>query len=150
LIFTAHSVPRSMAFPEGGASSPYVRELEAACAQVAANVGRTEWTLAYQSRSGPPAQPWLEPDVCDHLRATRADAVIVPLGFLSDHMEVLYDLDVEARAVCTELGIRMVRAGSVGNHPAMIEMIAELVTQDHAPCAAGCCPAPQRPAGRRP
>jgi ferrochelatase len=71
--------------------------------------------------------------------------VIVPIGFLSDHMEVLYDLDTEARAVCDELGVKMVRAGTVGTHPAMIEMIAEMVGQDHASCAEGCCAAPRRP-----
>ncbi|MEI9812340.1 MAG: ferrochelatase [Acidobacteriota bacterium] len=140
LIFTAHSVPVSMA-----QSGPYVRELEAACAKVAANVGRSEWELVYQSRSGPATQPWLGPDVCDYLREIKTDAVIVPIGFLSDHMEVLYDLDTEARAVAKELGIRMVRAGTAGAHPAMIEMIAELITQDHASCAEGCCPAPVRP-----
>jgi ferrochelatase len=141
LVFTAHSVPLAMA-----ETSPYVRELEAACAAVASSAGVKEWTLVYQSRSGPPTQPWLEPDICEHLRATRADTVIAPIGFLSDHMEVLYDLDTEARAVSQELGIRMVRAGTVGTHPAIIEMIAELVTQEHSPCPAGCCPAPQRPA----
>lgn len=140
LVFTAHSVPLSMA-----STGPYVQELEAACAAVAANVGRSEWKLVYQSRSGPPTQPWLGPDVCDHLRETRADTVIVPIGFLSDHMEVLYDLDTEARAVSEELGIQMVRAGTVGTHPAMIQMIAELIGQDHAACAEGCCPAPVRP-----
>ena len=145
LVFTAHSVPTVMAFPESPAWSPYVRELEAACARVAANVGRSEWTLVFQSRSGPPAQPWLEPDVCDHLRATRVDTVVVPIGFLSDHMEVVYDLDTQARAVADGLGIRMVRAGTVETHPAMIEMIAELVGQDHSPCADDCCPPPRRP-----
>lgn len=144
LIFTAHSVPVSMA-----ETSPYVRELDAACASVAANVGRCDWKLVYQSRSGPPTQPWLEPDIGDYLREIRKDAVIVPIGFLSDHMEVLYDLDTEARAVCDELGVRMVRAGTAGTHPAMIEMIAELASQDHAACDAGCCPAPQRPAVTR-
>jgi ferrochelatase len=117
---------------------------------VAANVGRSGWKLVYQSRSGPPTQPWLEPDIADHLRATRRDTVIVPIGFLSDHMEVLYDLDTEARAVCEELGIRMVRAGTAGTHPAMIEMIVELVKQDHAECAQGCCPAPVRPLVAKP
>jgi len=145
LLFTAHSIPMSMA-----ATGPYVQELEAACAKVAAKVGRTDWKLLYQSRSGPPTQPWLEPDVCDYLREIRTDAVIVPIGFLSDHMEVLYDLDTEARAVSEELGIRMVRAGTAGTHPAMIEMIAELITQDHAACAVGCCPAPVRPTGPPP
>ncbi len=143
LIFTAHSVPVSMA-----TTSPYVRELEAACANVAANVGRAEWKLVYQSRSGPPTQPWLGPDICDYLREIKADSVIVPIGFLSDHMEVLYDLDTEARAVSQELGIKMVRAGTAGTHPAMIEMIAEMVTQEHGACAEGCCPAPVRPAVR--
>ncbi|MEO8099562.1 MAG: ferrochelatase [Acidobacteriota bacterium] len=143
LVFTAHSVPLSMA-----QASPYVAELEQACRAVASAVGRADWKLAYQSRSGPPTQPWLEPDVGDYLREIRKDAVIVPIGFLSDHMEVLYDLDTEARAIAAELGIRMVRAGTVGTHPAMIEMIAELVTQDHSACSAGCCPAPQRPPAR--
>lgn len=140
LVFTAHSVPVSMA-----ESSPYVRELSRACAAVAQGVGRDTWKLVYQSRSGPPTQPWLEPDIGAYLREIRSDVVIVPIGFLSDHMEVLYDLDTEARAVCEELGVKMVRAGTVGTHPAMIEMIAELVEQDHAPCAEGCCAAPRRP-----
>jgi protoporphyrin/coproporphyrin ferrochelatase len=140
LVFTAHSVPISMA-----ESSPYVRELSRACAAVAQGVGRDTWKLVYQSRSGPPTQPWLEPDIGDYLRKIRSDVVIVPIGFLSDHMEVLYDLDTEARAVCDELGVKMVRAGTVGTHPAMIEMIAEMVEQDHARCAEGCCGAPRRP-----
>jgi protoporphyrin/coproporphyrin ferrochelatase len=141
LVFTAHSVPVSMA-----ESSPYVRELSRACAAVAQGVGRDTWKLAYQSRSGPPTQPWLEPDIGAYLREILSDVVIVPIGFLSDHMEVLYDLDTEARAVCEELGVKMVRAGTVGTHPAMIAMIAEMVEQDHAPCTEGCCAAPQRQA----
>lgn len=140
LVFTAHSIPLSMA-----ETSPYVAELEAACERVADAVGRTAWKLVYQSRSGPPSQPWLVPDVCDYIREINRDVVIVPIGFLSDHMEVLYDLDTEARAVCEGLGVKMVRAGTAGTHPAMIEMIAEMVTQDHALCAPECCPAPQRP-----
>ena len=79
-----------------------------------------------------PGQPWLEPDIGAYLREIRSDVVIVPIGFLSDHMEVLYDLDTEARAVCEELGVKMVRAGTAGTHPAMIEMIAEMVEQEHA------------------
>jgi len=140
LVFTAHSVPVSMA-----ESSPYVSTLERACAAVANGVGRSDWKLAYQSRSGPPGQPWLEPDIGAYLREVRSDVVVVPIGFLSDHMEVLYDLDTEARAVCEELGVKMVRAGTAGTHPAMIEMIAELVQQEHAPCADNCCAAPRRP-----
>ena len=140
LVFTAHSVPVSMA-----ESSPYVRELSRACAAVAQGVGRDTWKLVYQSRSGPPGQPWLEPDIGAYLREIRSDVVIVPIGFLSDHMEVLYDLDTEARAICEELGVKMVRAGTVGTHPSMIQMIAEMVTQDHAQCLEGCCAAPRRP-----
>jgi ferrochelatase len=143
LVFTAHSVPVSMA-----ESSPYVGELERACAAVASNIGRNDWKLVYQSRSGPPGQPWLEPDIGAYLREGRSDVVdivIVPIGFLSDHMEVLYDLDTEARAVCQELGVKMVRAGTAGTHPAMLEMIVDMVEQNHAACAEGCCPPPRRP-----
>jgi len=139
LVFTAHSVPQSMAD-----SSPYVGELERASAAVASAVGRDSWKLVYQSRSGPPTQPWLEPDICDYLREIRSDVIVVPIGFLSDHMEVLYDLDTEARVVCEELGVKMVRAGTAGTHPKMIEMIAEMVEQEHAACPEGCCPAPPR------
>lgn len=140
LVFTAHSVPVSMA-----ESSPYAGELERACAAVAQCAGKDEWNLVYQSRSGPPGQPWLGPDIGAYLRQIRSDVVIAPIGFLSDHMEVLYDLDTEARAICEELGVKMVRAGTVGTHPSMIQMIAEMVTQDHAQCLEGCCAAPRRP-----
>jgi ferrochelatase len=140
LVFTAHSVPVSMA-----ESSPYVAQLERACAGVAAGVGRDEWRLVYQSRSGPPGQPWLEPDICDFLRANPVDTIIVPIGFLSDHMEVLYDLDTEARAVCDELGVRMARARTVETHPAMIRMIAEMMESEAVGCPADCCAPPRRP-----
>jgi ferrochelatase len=140
LVFTAHSVPLSMA-----ESSPYVQELERACAAVASLVGRTEWRLAYQSRSGPPGQPWLEPDIGDYVREIRSDVVIAPIGFLSDHMEVIYDLDTEVRQLCKELGVRMARAGTVEAHPAMIEMIAELIEIEPAECLQSCCAAPVRP-----
>jgi ferrochelatase len=140
VVFTAHSIPVSMA-----ESSPYVQQLEAASRHVAGTVGAREWTLVYQSRSGPPTQPWLGPDICDYLRESPGDTVIAPVGFLSDHMEVMYDLDTEARAVCEEMGVRMVRAGTVGTHPAIIRMIAELIERTPEPCAATCCPAPQRP-----
>jgi ferrochelatase len=137
LVFTAHSVPIAMA-----QSSPYVDELNRACAAVASGVGRADWKLVYQSRSGPPGQPWLEPDICDYLREIRSDVVIAPIGFLSDHMEVLYDLDTEARAVCEELGVKMARAGTVETHPAMIRMIAELIEQEPSVCPDTCCAAP--------
>jgi ferrochelatase len=140
VVFTAHSVPVSMA-----ESSPYVQQLEAASRHVAETLGVRKWKLVYQSRSGPPTQPWLGPDICDYLRESPSDTIIAPIGFLSDHMEVMYDLDTEARAVCEELGVRMVRAGTVGTHPAIIRMIAELIEREPVRCAAACCPAPQRP-----
>jgi ferrochelatase len=144
LVFTAHSIPLSMS-----ESSPYVRELEQACAAVASAVGKADWKLAYQSRSGPPSQPWLEPDIGDYLRDVRTDVVVAPIGFLSDHMEVIYDLDTGAQAIARELGIRMVRAGTVGTHPLMIEMIGEMVEAEPGLCAAGCCAAPTgRPVAR--
>jgi ferrochelatase len=139
LLFTAHSVPLAMA-----ESSPYVAELERACARVASAVGRPEWRLVYQSRSGPPTQKWLEPDIGDYLRETRSGVVVVPIGFLSDHMEVLYDLDTEARAICEQRGLRMVRAATVGTHPAIIQMIAELAEQEHPACHPACCAIPPR------
>ncbi|HEV2199483.1 MAG TPA: ferrochelatase [Bryobacteraceae bacterium] len=138
IVFTAHSIPVAMA-----QASPYVQQLQTASRLVAEAVGVRDWTLVYQSRSGPPSQPWLGPDISEYLRESRADVVIVPIGFLSDHMEVLYDLDVEARAACEELGVRMVRAGTVETHPAMIRMIAELADQEPERCP-GCC-IPQRP-----
>jgi protoporphyrin/coproporphyrin ferrochelatase len=134
LVFTAHSVPVSMA-----QASPYVEQLEEACGRVARAVGRADWKLVFQSRSGPPQQPWLEPDIHDYLRAIKTDAIIVPIGFLSDHMEVIYDLDTEARAVCDELGVRMVRAGTAGTHPEIVRMIAELAGQEPALCPGDCC-----------
>ncbi|HEV8291751.1 MAG TPA: ferrochelatase, partial [Tepidisphaeraceae bacterium] len=111
LVFTAHSVPVSMA-----ANSRYEAQLTEACGLVAERLSRGEWRLAYQSRSGPPSQPWLGPDIGDYLRELHSagirDVVIAPIGFISDHMEVLYDLDTEARALCEQLGLRMVRAAT--------------------------------------
>jgi ferrochelatase len=133
VIFTAHSVPVSMA-----ETSPYVEELQTASRRVADAACARDWTLVYQSRSGPPGQRWLEPDIRDYLREIRCDAVIAPIGFLSDHMEVIYDLDTEARATCDELGVRMVRAATVGTHPSIIRMIAGLVQQEPETCP-GCC-----------
>lgn len=129
LIFTAHSIPQAMA--EG---CQYERQLRETCGLVAAGVGRDDWHLAYQSRSGPPHQPWLEPDIGDFLRQKHAggelnDVVIVPIGFTSDHMEVVYDLDTEAKQLCDELGIHMVRAGTAGTHPRFIRMIRQLIDE---------------------
>jgi ferrochelatase len=150
LIFTAHSIPTSMA-----ESSPYVRQLKEASEHVAAACGVSNWTLVYQSRSGPPAQPWLAPDICDYLREQHAagvrSVIICPIGFISDHMEVLYDLDTEARALCDQLGLKMVRAGTAGSHPKIVGMLRDMVLNAATSpvlgyCEAGCCPAPQRPA----
>jgi ferrochelatase len=152
LIFTAHSIPMSMA-----ESSPYVRQLKEASQRVATACGVSNWTLIYQSRSGPPSQPWLAPDICDYLREQHAagvrSVIICPIGFISDHMEVLYDLDTEARALCDQLGLKMVRAGTAGSHPKIVGMLRDMVLNAATSpvlgyCEAGCCPAPQRPAAR--
>jgi ferrochelatase len=116
------------------AGCEYARQLREACRLVAERVERSEWDLVYQSRSGPPQQPWLGPDVNDHLRllATSAgvsDVVVAPIGFLCEHMEVIYDLDVETAGVCRELGIHMVRAAPVGTHPRFVRMIRELIQE---------------------
>lgn len=149
LIFTAHSIPLSMA-----EASPYVRQLKEASTRVAAACGMNNWTLVYQSRSGPPSQPWLAPDICDYLREQHATGVrsviICPIGFISDHMEVLYDLDTEARALCDELGIKLARAGTAGAHPKLVSMICDMVLNALTSpvlsyCEPGCCPTPQRP-----
>ena len=127
VVFTAHSIPASMA-----AQYPYERHLRATAALVARAVGRGDWALVYQSRSGRLEDPWLEPDVCDYLRQEHAKglpaAVLCPIGFLCDHVEVLYDLDVEAAAVAREIGLPMVRASSVNVHPRFIDALADAVS----------------------
>jgi ferrochelatase len=137
IVFTAHSIPQSMA-----EASPYSAQLREACRRVAAQLGHERWRLVYQSRSGPPQQPWLGPDINDYLRSRedRSPVVICPIGFLSDHMEVLWDLDHEARETCEESGIPMRRAATVGTHPRFIEMLAGLIRESHEPCPADCCP----------
>lgn len=126
LLFTAHSVPVEMAD-----ASPYVAQIEASAAGIAAILGAPRFRVAYQSRSGDPRQPWLEPDVNDVLREVAGkgttEVVLVPVGFLCDHVEVLYDLDVEARQTAEEIGIRCVRAGTVGDHPRFIAMLASRI-----------------------
>ena len=128
LVFTAHSVPLAMA-----ERSPYVAEITASARAVAERLGRTRWQVAYQSRSGSPHEPWLEPDVNDALRALAAagalDVVVVPVGFVCDHVEVLYDLDVEARATAAALGLGFARASTVNDHPLFIHMLAEVVAE---------------------
>ena len=144
----------------------YVRQLEEVRKLVSARVGITSDVLVYQSRSGAPGQPWLEPDILDHLREVKARGlasavVVAPISFISDHMEVLYDLDIEAQQLCDSLALPMVRAKTVGVHPKFIAMIRELILERtisgperralgalgprEDTCAEDCCPAPQRP-----
>jgi protoporphyrin/coproporphyrin ferrochelatase len=128
VAFTAHSIPSAMA-----AGCEYERQLSETSRLVAEGAGAARWRLVFQSRSGPPTQPWLEPDVCDHLRALKekgvTDVVVAPVGFISDHMEVLYDLDTEAHALAGELGVNMVRAATVGTHPEFVRLIRELIQE---------------------
>ncbi len=172
ILFTAHSLPVSIA-----QSCPYERQVRESCRLVierlqacrqldeAQRQGLADWELVYQSRSGPPQQPWLGPDVGEwllqhHGNADAKQVVIVPIGFLSDHKEVIYDLDVEVRALCDKLGINMVRAGTVGTHPRFVRMIRELIEERLDPsaarlaigadgpwadeCTEDCCPPPAR------
>jgi ferrochelatase len=126
--FTAHSIPAALA-----AGCDYERQLLETCRLVAEGAGTNNWRLVFQSRSGPPTQAWLEPDICDHLRALKdegvTDVVVAPVGFISDHMEVLYDLDTEARRVAGEVGINMIRAATAGTHPQFVSMIRELILE---------------------
>jgi ferrochelatase len=126
LVFTAHSIPLAMA-----ERSPYVAEITATARAVAARLGHTRWQVAYQSRSGSPREPWLEPDVNEVIRGLAAagatDVVVAPIGFVADHVEVLYDLDVEARATAGAVGLRFARASAVNDHPLFVQMLAELV-----------------------
>ncbi len=128
LVFTAHSVPVAMA-----ERSPYVQQLTQASRLVAKRLGHDRWSIAYQSRSGSPSEPWLEPDIGRVVRELARDGaqdlVIVPIGFVVDHVEVLYDLDVEAREIAERSGIRFHRARAVNDHPAFIAMLADLVAR---------------------
>jgi ferrochelatase len=131
VLFTAHSIPLSMA-----SNCRYELQLAEACRLVAEGAGLNpgSWELVYQSRSGSPHQPWLEPDVCDRIEQLHSESnvkqlVIVPIGFISDHMEVLFDLDTEARELCQRLAIPMQRAATVGTHPRFVTMIRELVVE---------------------
>jgi protoporphyrin/coproporphyrin ferrochelatase len=156
IIFTAHSVPLGMA-----ETSDYQKQLQESCRLVAESVGSNDWRLVYQSRSGPPGQPWLEPDIADVMREVEpgAEVAVVPIGFVSDHIEVIFDLDVEAQAIARERGIHMMRAPTVGVHPKFLQMIRELIEErmgtcrpravgqyppSHDVCRADCCPAPAR------
>ena len=126
LVFTAHSVPVSMA-----EASPYVADFTGTARAVAERVGHARWSLAYQSRSGNPRDPWLEPDVGDIIRAVAKEGarhvVVSPVGFVCDHVEVLYDLDVEARWIAAEHGVTLHRAPAMNAHPEFVAMLADLV-----------------------
>jgi protoporphyrin/coproporphyrin ferrochelatase len=125
LIFTAHSIPLWMDKPAG-----YVEQLNQSARRIAQDLGWSRWTVAFQSRSGSPRDAWLEPDVKDVLRGIAGEqAIIVPFGFTCDHVEVLYDLDLEAAAVARKAGVRMVRAATVGEHPKFIKLIAKIAAQ---------------------
>ena len=162
LIYTAHSIPLAMA-----QGCDYEKQLKETGSLVAEELGHKEWRLVYQSRSGPASQPWLEPDILDCLREIKAragssDVVIAPMGFVSDHMEVLFDLDTQARELCAEVGLQVVRAETVGTHPRFTRMIRELICErmDQGQprlalgalgprpdvCAVDCCAMPRRPA----
>ena len=154
VAFTAHSIPLAMA-----RQSRYESQLAEASRLVAEEVGAGDYAVVYQSRSGAPHVPWLEPDVCDHIRGLAArgvrDVVVSPVGFVSDHMEVLFDLDVEARETAEEVGIGLVRAKTAGTQPAFVSMIRELIQErldpslprralgrfrpGHDVCNPGCC-----------
>jgi ferrochelatase len=154
IAFTAHSIPQSMAD-----NCRYESQLLETARLVSSGANRASWRLVYQSRSGPPTQPWLGPDILDHLKELKdsgaADVVIAPIGFVSDHMEVIYDLDTEARQFCDQTGLNMVRAATVGTHPLYIRMIRELILEwinpdsdrrflgtqgaKHDVCPADCC-----------
>ncbi|WP_380279764.1 ferrochelatase [Kitasatospora purpeofusca] len=183
LAFTTHSIPQTMAETSGAPDDPacgrpggaYVAQhLDVARLVAAAVAERTAvadrpWELVYQSRSGAPHIPWLEPDICDHLEAQHADGapavVMVPIGFVSDHMEVVYDLDTEAVAKAAELGLPVARAATVGADPRFTAAVRELVLEraaaergepvtrcalgalgpGHDVCAVACCPNPRAP-----
>jgi ferrochelatase len=177
VAFTAHSIPVSMA-----AACDYQSQLQATARLVMAAALRRPgagaagqgpvppWSVVYQSRSGPPQVPWLEPDIGDHLRRLAADGIsevaLAPIGFVADHMEVVYDLDVEAAQLARSLGLTMVRAGTAGTHPAFVSMIRQLIEERldptaprlalgpegpyHDTCRPDCCLAPALPAAAAP
>jgi ferrochelatase len=163
LVFTAHSIPSAMAD-----TSDYERQLRETCRLVAEALSIEDYRLVFQSRSGAPNQPWLEPDILDYLRTLPdrgvTDVVIAPIGFVSDHMEVLYDLDTEAKQLAEELKLNLVRAATVGTHATFVRMVRELVEErmnpnlpklsigqfgpNHDVCPTNCCAPPARPPHR--
>lgn len=134
VVFTAHSIPEAMA-----ANCEYADQLQETAQLIAGRLETDRWRVVYQSRSGSPSQPWLGPDVLDCLRELREqdirEVVVAPIGFVSDHMEIVYDLDYEAQNLAKELGLKMVRSATAGTHPAFVKMIRELILErvDNAP-----------------
>ncbi len=165
LVFTAHSIPVSAAASSGPTGGRYVAQLRETAGLVAAAAAPgLPWDLVWQSRSGPPHVPWLEPDINDHLRRLADEGcrrvVVSPIGFVSDHLEVLWDLDEEARETAARLGLGYARAATPGVDPRFVAMIRELVAERLDPaaprrrlgsvpvwdtCPAGCCQATRRP-----
>jgi len=126
LIFTAHSLPLAMA-----ERSSYVEQLNTTARLIAGRMGQPHWSLAYQSRSGKPTDSWLEPDIRDAIRKLAAERlheiVVAPIGFVCDHVEVLYDLDIEAKNLAKDLGVNLIRASCPNDHPTFIRMIADVI-----------------------
>ena len=168
LVLTAHSVPTSANDESGPSGKLYQQQLEVAAAEIAMRVGAPTWDIAWQSRSGAPHVPWLEPDICEHLRTLPEQGVtavvVAPIGFISDHMEVIWDLDTEARAQADELGLQMARAATASDDDRFVELYVDLIAArlggsaqpgtycdplqgvigvgvNGAPCAPGCCTA---------
>jgi ferrochelatase len=153
LVFTAHSIPESMA-----ANCDYVMQLAETGSLIARELHVDNWRLVYQSRSGSPGQPWLGPDILEHLKSLASagvkEVVVAPIGFVSDHRECVYDLDFEAQNLARELGMKLVRAATAGTHPSFVKMIRKLMLEriDNTParfvgshgartglCAPDCC-----------
>lgn len=162
LMFTTHSIPTALAASSGIRGEAYLAQhrwvAEQVCAAVAAATGVSkDWRLVFQSRSGPPQVPWLEPDVNDALAETAQDGagtvVLVPIGFLSDHMEVIWDLDTQAAQTADHLGLRLIRTPTVGTHPRFVEGLAERIADelrsgpstatDGDSCFGDCCRNPR-------
>jgi len=153
IVFTAHSIPSAMA-----TNCDYEKQLRETGRLVADALNISNWDLAFQSRSGPPTQLWLEPDISSHLRTLKTkgveNVVIAPIGFVSDHMEVIYDLDIEAKRTAAEIGLSIARAATAGTHPLFVKMVRELLLEktenaprrflgdfgpNHDVCAVDCC-----------
>lgn len=168
VVFVTHSIPVAMNESSGGPGRAlYERQHLDTAAVVAERAGAAAWSLAYCSRSGSPRMPWLEPDINDHLRelheAGTTSVAVVPIGFISDHMEVIFDLDTEAKATAEGLGMEFVRVATPGAHPDFVAMIRELFLEraaiergetpdrpalgsigpSHDVCAVDCCPNPR-------